>query len=81
MPNDLVGSTPPIGETAVQRLYAQAARHAAYHERAKAPPETINLDYVHHQPRQRPTRTALWFLLRTGGQPKQERRSRGCWGD
>lgn len=46
MPNDLVGSTPPVGDTAVQRLYGQAARSAACHERVKAPPETINLDYV-----------------------------------
>ena len=45
-PNDLVGSTPPVGETAVHRLDAQAAGNAACHERIKAPPETINLDYV-----------------------------------
>ena len=28
MPNHLVGSAPPVRETAVQRLYAQAARRA-----------------------------------------------------
>jgi hypothetical protein len=54
-----VGSTPAVRETAVRRLYAQAARRAAYHERAKAPPETINLDYLHHRPRQRPARPPL----------------------
>jgi hypothetical protein len=32
-PNDLVGSTPAVRETAVRRLYAQAARRAACHER------------------------------------------------
>jgi hypothetical protein len=51
MPNDLVASTPPAGDTAVQRLYAQPARSAACHERVKAPPQTIKLDYVHHRPR------------------------------
>ena len=49
--DDLVGSTPHVGDEAVQGLYAQAARRAACHERMKAPPETINLDYVYHRPR------------------------------
>jgi hypothetical protein len=32
-PNDLVGSTPAVRETAVRRVYAPAARRAACHER------------------------------------------------
>jgi hypothetical protein len=32
-------------------MYAQASRSAAGHQRVKAPPETINLDHVHHRPR------------------------------
>ena len=59
MPNDLVGSTPPVGETAVQRLYVKPPAAPACHERLKARPETINLDYVHHRPRQRPARPPL----------------------
>jgi hypothetical protein len=59
MPDDLVGSTPPVGETAIRPLYAQATRRAACHDRVKAPSETINLDHVHHRPRQRPTRPPL----------------------
>jgi hypothetical protein len=51
MPNELVDSTPPMRETAVHRLNAQAARRAACHERVKAPPETINLDHVHRRRR------------------------------
>jgi hypothetical protein len=49
MPNNLVASTPPKGDTPVQRLYAQAAGSVARHERVKAPPETIKLDYVDHR--------------------------------
>ena len=35
----------PVGDAAVRRPYAQAARSAAFHERVKAPLKTINLDY------------------------------------
>jgi hypothetical protein len=51
MLNDLVASTPPKGDTAVQRLYAQAAGSVACPECVKAPAETINLDYVQHRAR------------------------------
>ena len=81
MPNDLVASTPPKGDTAAQRLYAQAAGSVACHECVKAPPETINLDYLQHRPRQRPPRPAALASAPDGGQPKQKRRSRGCWGE
>jgi hypothetical protein len=40
-----------MGDMAVQRLYADAARSVACHECVIAPPETLELDYVQHRPR------------------------------